>query len=86
MADARAGAPGINEPAIPIEIGEQHRPEKGPRRFRVGPADHDKFRRVEARMLRKIARQQLLGKQSKISDRPVTARPIENEHEIVART
>jgi hypothetical protein len=43
-------------------------------------------RAATARMLRKIARQQLLGKQSKISDRPVTARPIENEHEIVART
>ena len=39
-----------------------------------------------ARMLRKVAGQQLLGKQSKTSDRPVATRPIEYEHEIVART
>src|SRR5215831_17846773 len=37
-------------------------------------------------MLRKVARQQLLGKQSKTSDRPVAIGPIEYEHEIVART
>ena len=39
-----------------------------------------------ARMLREVARQQLLGKHGKTSDRPIATRPIEYEHEIVART
>jgi hypothetical protein len=41
MADAGAGAACVNEPPIGIVIGEQQGPEKGPRAFRIGPADHE---------------------------------------------
>ena len=37
-------------------------------------------------MLRKVAGQQLLSQQRETSDRPVAARSIEYEHQIVART
>jgi hypothetical protein len=36
-------------------------------------------------MLRKVARQQLLSKQCEAGYRPAAIRPIENEHQIVAR-
>src|SRR5580704_14136536 len=40
VADAGAGAAGVNEPPIAIIIGEQQSPKMGPRSFGIGPADH----------------------------------------------
>ena len=48
MSDAGAGAAGVNEPPIGIVIGEQQGPEKGPRAFRIGPADHHELLAVQA--------------------------------------
>ena len=45
VADAGAGAAGVNEPPIGIIIGEQQSPKMGPRSFGIGPADHDEFPR-----------------------------------------
>jgi hypothetical protein len=41
MADAGAGAAGVDEPSVRIVIGEQQGPERGTRPFGIGPADHE---------------------------------------------
>lgn len=46
--DAGAGAPGIDQPAAGIVIGEQQGAEPGLPLFGIGPADNDKFLSVEA--------------------------------------
>ena len=39
--NAGAGAPGVDEPAIRIVLGEQQSAEPGPGAFGIGPADHE---------------------------------------------
>src|SRR5262249_3050811 len=46
--DAAAHAAGIDQPSFRIVIAEQQGTEIGPPSFRLAPADHDKFRPVEA--------------------------------------
>jgi hypothetical protein len=48
VANAGAGAAGIDQPAIGIVVAEQQSPEPGPGAFGIGPADHHELLAVHA--------------------------------------